>query len=1067
MSSYRRDIGEIVLEKPLVDFKELNPSWWDGFSASVADTQMPLFEAVQEFRQFNSREFDQDFDVVAEIPDELISYYPDLIKAKDLEHYQFLENRVRKALKRDIATANAPITAQLAAGVADPLFLMSFIPFVGQIGFGANTLTAIARFGAAGAGFGLLSEARRAPFAVADREYETLENVAVSTAIGGLSGGLLKFGIDVAPAVKLSTAKTIAYIRGKPFSGNTYTPQAGKDYDSAINSWLISPVGRILQDPSVPQSVKEFGYRMLYNSTVPIQGNRSKFLGQSVAQKSSTYHGTARNFEESMRNLHMQDTKGIPKAKQMMGTFVTNPFKRGEFDDWYKDLIEKYIKSADPNTSVSNKIKENLSEPQKQAFNIIKKIFDDIDADARFVKLEGFLDDASIKLKMDETKKAIDEKAKLIDKLDASERQKLGLTKKQKKFYTKLELEQDQLKAKLDDLEFTLQSPTRKSFRYPIFYDKTLLQNKSSRKKLEDIFTDHYTKEGLQDPRASAKNTLSKIMEEDAEEMSDFRPAKGNQSRNKHMLHRKTNINEYQISDFMIKDIEVMYTYLDRMGKRIEFKRAFGDKNIDELLDDAEFDMRKSGMKEKKIAEYRAGLAGDYDRLMGSLIRNPDRLDNQLAQMAKTYSGWVYLPFAGVAAMTDHGSIMLAHGTKKYFEAGQIKLFDKAFAEMSAKNLRSSGEGLDIARAFVQRRLLGDTIKRVQPNRIEKLQQKGSQFFYTANLLGPSTVFAKQLDHILVNNHFIKLCRQYQNQTINKFDREYLARYGFDEDLIKYVNDSPTEKSSTSDFEMANTDDWATNTEIERDMKRRYQAATNQHANNTVIYGQAFDKPLFVDGVTYIRDNPFFASMRQRFPNLFKIDQRASTQNIRMIRVESGIMTIPFTFWNFTLGANTKLLGALRDPNRLYKLQGVIALMALGGLALESKERLKGRNFWGKENLTTVDKLARTIEYSGVTAFYGDLGYTAVSMAANFGLPTPIQPKYLSRDKDERLADGLTEPFGAPVGLALDYYRIMNKFYEGETEEALQDLRFATPFVGHPFIRGSVEDLMRGDSFRF
>ena len=73
----------------------------------------------------------------------------------------------------------------------------------------------------------------------------------------------------------------------------------------------------------------------------------------------------------------------------------------------------------------------------------------------------------------------------------------------------------------------------------------------------------------------------------------------------------------------------------------------------------------------------------------------------------------------------------------------------------------------------------------------------------------------------------------------------------------------------------------------------------------------------------------------------------------------------------------------------------------------------------------------------------------------------------MSRDKDERLADGLTEPFGAPVGLALDYYRIMNKFYEGETEEALQDLRFATPFVGHPFIRGSVEDLMRGDSFRF
>ena len=110
---------------------------------------------------------------------------------------------------------------------------------------------------------------------------------------------------------------------------------------------------------------------------------------------------------------------------------------------------------------------------------------------------------------------------------------------------------------------------------------------------------------------------------------------------------------------------------------------------------------------------------------------------------------------------------------------------------------------------------------------------------------------------------------------------------------------------------------------------RQYQAALASHANNTIVMGQTFDKPLIVDGVVYMRDNPFFKAIRKRFPTQFKIEERLRTGQTNMVRVESGLMSLPFTFMNFAFGANNKILGAIRDPNRQYRLQGVAALFGL------------------------------------------------------------------------------------------------------------------------------------------
>ena len=110
--------------------------------------------------------------------------------------------------------------------------------------------------------------------------------------------------------------------------------------------------------------------------------------------------------------------------------------------------------------------------------------------------------------------------------------------------------------------------------------------------------------------------------------------------------------------------------------------------------------------------------------------------------------------------------------------------------------------------------------------------------------------------------------------------------------------------------------------------------------------------------------------------------------------------------------------------------------------------------------------IARIVDHSGLVGFYGDLGYTGLSMVANFagtdGKQWPIQPKYVSRDEQDRFMDGITEPFGAPVGLGLGVARGVNDWMNGNMTEARREIVNALPFVGNPLMFGDVKDLMIG-----
>lgn len=1047
---------------------QTDAGWWSGFKANVAYSNMPMLESGQEAYLFSNVIKDPSFSVADNIKDEYLPYWDDLVRAKNMDHLRFLENRVDKVIDRREIMAGAHWSTALAGGVADPLFLTSFVPALNAVNLGKTVFQGATRLGAVGGAYGIASEARRAPFAVADEDYESAWNIGTATALSGLLGGVLKGVPNAAPFIKSSTQKAWLKAQGKPFNHMVDEGKEGLNvgtdnaFDSKIENPFGSPLQRlVLDNKKVPQFVKEIAIKMNGNSSISLVGTADQAIPQSVGQRSAVYDGRARMMEETLRDLHVQHaTNGQQqKAKQFMGAYGAdfNPFNK-DFDEFVEDLISKYIQSTSP--SAQRKALEGLSDQQKQGFTAIKEFFDEFDGDMRSVGL--LKDDAAIKLEIETLTAKIEKKTGVSANIEASARKGGGTTAKQGGKLTDIDDEVGALRKRIVDLEDALQSPTRKSYVFSIYYDKLKLKDPAEAARFKEIFTTHYKNKGLPDPKQSADNTYNTIMEMDADDLIDGRPA-GIAGNSKHLKHRKTDIDEHLINDFMVKNMDVFYTYANRAGKKIEFQRAYDGKTIDELIDEIDKGLRKAKFADEDIAQIRSAFIGDHDRLMGSLIRSPDRLDNQLSKFSKFMSGITYLGGAGISAVTDIATISFAHGLKPTLKAG-VAMLNANTRNATFKQARQAGTALDMARNIAQRKILGDSLRSVQPNKLERTQEIGSRFFYTANFLGPITTTYKVLDQILVNDKFIRLSKKLADGTIDARDKEYLFRYGIDEELAVYINKMPTERAEADDFMLANTDAWPRKTPKDREMIRRYQAATNAHADNAVVMGTAFDRPLIMDGVTYIKDNAYTQAMRKQFPKLYEIDEKASTAQTKMVRLESGTMSLPFTFMNFAFGANNKILGAMRDPARKHRMQGAISLMAMSYITLEIKDRYWWRQ--AKDNWTdSPDMIARLVDHSGLTGIYSDLGYLGLSMAANFS-DSPedfvISPRYLNPDRKQRFADGLTEPFGAPVGLGLSYFRATRAFLDGDFNEGSKELFYSSPFVGLPLIRDDMRDLVLG-----
>lgn len=1036
-----------------------DPSFGEAFKANVGYLNMPLIDTVVEGSKFATRPKDKNFNVSEAIPEDLLPYYKELYHAKDEEHYRFLEQNLRYSLQRKKTVSEGGILPALASLPFDPLFFASFLPVLNVSLKGKGLLASTGLFAKQGFYYGLASEARRAPFD-ANQDGEVVTNIASATIFSGALGLGLKGVPALARGVKSSVNKTVGLARGKQpksfidedgnikFEDGTYTDydKSKGEYDLTTTDLVPTPTKTVLSDKLIPQSVKKFFYNLAYNSSLTVNRQRKGLGETSVAQMIATHEGTSFRLIDDIDQIYADDIDIRNKGSSVKTDLPA--------DEWWEDTVKRYIEQDNPDPTISGPAVNGATDGQKLAFRRIKEFFDGYDQEARFVGL--LLDDIQIKKLIQEIDDRAAENAKYAADIEANIRKRNGATKKQTAELKRLDDIRTKDSAKRIDLEDLLQSPTRKSFRWSIYYDREKLLTEEGKNAFLKMASASYQRQRNLNPDKKyntsvdedALLTYKKIMKDGDEEMeADFSGG------SKHLRFRKTNFEEWEVEPFILKGKDVIYSYAKRMGGRIEFARKFDNKSVDDILKDIESDMRLANIDEAKIAKTKASFIAEYERATGGLIKNPDRWDNQLAMVLKNYSAWVYLPLAGISAIGDLGTVLLQHGLKDSIAGGRQALSNIGYTGAVIKQARFAGDLLESIRGDVQRRLIGDTIKRMQLNKVEKGIAFTNKIFYNINFLQPITMAGKILDQVLVNDKFYKLSLNYKN--LSKFDKEYLARYGITEEDAAYYASMPFDKADNGNFYFANISKWSQTTAKDVEMARKWQSATTAHSNNSIIYGQQFDIPLIANGVVYARDNPFFQGARKLFPNLYKIDTKASTSNVKLVRLESQLMTLPFTFMNFAMAANNKILGRIRDPNQQHRLTGVVALIALSYLALS----LKKKDWWFKDKDATNLGL-RIIDHSGITGLYGDIGYMGLHIASGAGL-YDMEKGFIKGKYAPDGFDSVLEPFGAPIGLTADYGRSAFDFINGNASEGTDRLVNSMPFIGLPHIFGDTKSMLK------
>tara|TARA_R100000231_G_scaffold1314_1_gene2224 strand:+ start:1479 stop:5318 length:3840 start_codon:yes stop_codon:yes gene_type:complete len=805
---------------------------------------------------------------------------------------------------------------------------------------------------------------------------------------------------------------------------------------------LTTPSKRILENGT--NSMKVFVHRMVGVEHISTKNlSNGQATTQSVHQQAETHIGTYVTHVNVMRDLWAKDQLGRSKgaATRVFGYNTDNIVAKWRnsktFEDWYSAVNEaRLLKQAGQGfKKYDGTFSADFRQAMVEIDTFFEKFRDELEALNLITSVQP-LKDRNARIQLD---------IEYMERMQSERGLTAGQAKRLESMRKQVEFNEGLIKNSITD-NYTL----------PIYYDKAAIAaDDNMRKRLVDIFEEHIKNNPVvsfwddkaqkfievdpatrAEPRKIAEDAVASIMEEGDQmlvvEMSGI-------PKGKHLRHRQIAIPEYKIKDFIIKDMRVARSYAARVGKRIEFARKYGNQSIDDILDDAEFEMREKGFAEKKIVSLRADMAFEYERVMGEHIKDPSRFDNQTARLLKETAGISYLDAAALASVTDAGMLVMERGPMKMFMGARTEL-DRSLLGKNRKLIPATGEATELALGGVQQRIIADNIDGIEPTAVERVLNPITRAYYNipilGNGLGTLTYIFKQIDGSFRASDLMDKVVRMANNTIDEADARYLLRYGISERDAKIMAQLPYEKGDH--ILHPNIDKWPNKTQADRELIRKWNTAMNAGIGNTVLHATAFDKPRIMDGTVYVRYRPW---MKKIGFGESDIDQRASSKTIPLVRLESGLMTFPFQFYNFMLGATARVTGGLADPMRRHRITGAFALLGLGYLALNLK-----KDRWWFDARSDAEIFQRTVDQSGIFGVYGDIAYTATHVAIGTGLlderDSILKPKY-----NPSFFDAISEPAGAAPGMVASWIKGATHYMNGEDTEAAREFKYNSPIL--------------------
>ena len=1064
--------------EPIAEIKEIEPSFNESFKAAFQYQYSPIITRTQEYFLFDDVQTDQEFDPLSDI--EGYEGHTDVLsRAKNKEHHDFLKQNIdnTRDYKQTLAESDF-FSGALVAGLVDPLNIAFGLPVVGRLGLIATGQMGVKEAAKAslkgGVAVATVSETARAPFDVTNTLDETAMNLLTTTAFSTALGTVPSAIRNVRGTYAQSASKLRDLATGEPVDvPNAGRIQEGKEIDSrsfnlkktkATESiwWRLIPTpGKtIMLSDVAPNWFKESYQLMEGNATMALERNIAGKGVQSIRQRMPVYTVRARNLINDVRKDWTEMVHGRSSVRQFAGVDLDQPEKmvglKGRFDVWFDNMLDRYIAASDPNQR--EKIMASLTESERNSFEKIRLWFDDFlkssqdagellnvrNIDEYLVSAKDDLDNIRVRQQEFDTgvvprnQKVEDDLAARAQKLE----QDLTYYNGYKKYY----------------------AGSRSNYIFPIYYDKQLLSSDTARRaELTDIFEKHFREETHYwdeeagqwlkkpidyDARATAERVIDNILEENPDEL-----ASTGRGPTKHLRHRAIDIPEHKIKDFIIKDERIFYTYAQKMGRRIEWSRNFKGQTVDDITDRLVDELTEKGVNEAEIAKLKAAFVADYQRVMGMHIREPDRLDNQIARAIKETAGLTYLHSAGISAINDTAMLVFERGFGKTLAPLVNKDIQPVFIKAAA-DIEATVDGAGLAQTMVQNRYIGDSVQGIQPNMVEKIFNPITNAFYNIPLLGNNlgavTRYGKIVDGVFRQSELIRMSKAVAKNNASAEDVEYLARYGIEESTAKKIaNLEFVEQDPSGNFFYANKDKWPRKTKADRDLLLIWDTAMNSGVGNTIMHATSFDKPMIVDGVTYVRHYPWMENLT--FGKLVP-DEQMSTQNIKYARIESGMLSFPFQFMNFTLAATNRITTQVFDPSRQHRLSGVLALFGLSYLSLQIK-----KPDWWFESKSNSELIMRVADHSGVFGVYSDLFYMGLHGAIGMGA-IDKDNEYLKGKYDPTGGDALFEPAGAGPGMVRDWVLATQDLLNGESEEGRKRLYYSTPSLPLLKITGMDQD---------
>jgi hypothetical protein len=573
--------------------------------------------------------------------------------------------------------------------------------------------------------------------------------------------------------------------------------------DSVLYKFVSTPMKRVLQSTTAPSLVKEYMVKLGGDSGLNLIATKLGIASPlSVYQRAAARNGEWVRAHDSLINLFREDMNLANTA--VMDVDVVQSYRSvmrrdDSYGSWLRGINEKRTTKA-----------EKLSEVEKRAISVI---------DDFFKKAERELEDAGLI----GTKKVISDDLAYVKRSiesltdDIAKAKNARIKKRLEGRVNFLGRRQEELELSLAAYDDTAKVSNDKFL--PRFWNEAAIR--ADRTKLEDILKKWYyknntiwqfkkgkwSKKVLPKDDASiakrVKSTIDNILNE-TDPLDEANIGFG-YGRSKHFRHRKLDIPNELVWDFIMQDpLAIMKTYTARIAPKLEFRRQFGA-DLQDVAFKLEREMINKNVSEKEMRKHMRDFYIMHDRIAGAVLRNPSAMSQRIAYIMKEAAATNYMGSGFVAAIPEFGRVIMEHDGAVMIKAIQAML-DKDIRMKSSKEVRLSGEAIDILKGSAFARLVDDMANNVDA---PEFWNKARNAFYTLNGLGPITQISKTLDGIARGHTIIERSLKLSKNEATPFEIEWLARYGIDQAKAKEIARAPWHETQGGLY-VANTDEWST-----------------------------------------------------------------------------------------------------------------------------------------------------------------------------------------------------------------------------------------------------------------